>query len=76
MRTTLDIDEPILRDLMRLKEIEGKSLGRLVSDLLAGALKEKARSAATPTSPVWISKPMLARIDLSDQEAIHRALDR
>jgi hypothetical protein len=38
MRTTLDIDDPILRDLKRLQQREGKSLGRLVSDLLAQSL--------------------------------------
>ena len=76
MRTTLDIDEPILRDLMRLKEKEGKSLGRLVSDLLAEALKEKARFAATPSAPAWIAKPMRAQVDLSDKEAVYRILER
>ena len=35
MKTTLDIDEPILRELKRRQAKEGKSLGRLVSDLLA-----------------------------------------
>ena len=34
MRTTIDIDDPILVDLRRLQQREGKSLGRLVSDLL------------------------------------------
>ena len=76
MRTTLDIDEPILRDLRRLKEREGKSIGRLVSDLLAEALKEKAQSAAKQHVPVWIARPMHARVDLSDKEAVYRTLDR
>ena len=76
MRTTLDIDDPILRDLKRLRENEGKSLGRLVSDLLAQALKENAPHADSIRSPEWIAKAMGARIDLSDKEAIHRALDR
>ena len=76
MRTTLDIDDPILRDLKRLREKEGKSLGRLVSDLLAQALKERAQPADSTKSPTWIAKPMGARIDLYDKEAVHRALDR
>ena len=37
MRTTLDIDDPVLRELKELQTREGKSLGRLVSDLLARA---------------------------------------
>ena len=39
-RTTIDIDAPILRDLKRRQKQEGKSLGRLVSDLLAQALHQ------------------------------------
>ena len=42
MRTTLDIDDPVLRELKRRQAREGKSLGRLVSDLLARALEEDA----------------------------------
>ena len=76
MRTTLDIDEPVLRDLRRLKEKEGKSLGRLVSDLLVEALKERTQPPARQSVPVWIARPMHARVDLSDKEAVHRILDR
>jgi hypothetical protein len=35
MRTTVDIDDPILEEVKRLRTVEGKSLGRLISDLLA-----------------------------------------
>ena len=73
MRTTLDIDDPILRNLKQLKKKEGKSMGRLVSELLAQALREDAGPAAGPP-PVWISRPMDARVDLSDKEALYRAL--
>ena len=75
MRTTLDIDKPILRELKRLQAKEGKSLGRLVSDLLARALKEDAAFPADPP-PIWIAKPMGARVNLSDKDAVHRALER
>lgn len=75
MRTTLDIDDPVLRELKRLQAKEGKSLGRLVSDLLARALKEDVTSPVT-SAPFWIAKPMGARVNLSDKEAVYRALDR
>ena len=75
MRTTLDIDDPILRELKRLQAKEGKSLGRLVSDLLARALKENSPPSAASRSS-WIAKPMGARVNLSDKDAVHRALDR
>ena len=39
MRTTIDIADPVLRELKRRQAQEGKSLGELVSELLAQALK-------------------------------------
>lgn len=75
MRTTLDIDGPVLRELKKRQTKEGKSLGRLVSDLLAYALKEDATPASN-SPPAWIAKPMGARINLSDKEEIYRVLDR
>ena len=76
MRTTLDIDDPILRDLKKLQKKEGKSLGRLVSELLAQALKTAERPGLAARPPAWISKPMRSRINLSDKDAVYRALDR
>lgn len=74
MRTTIDIDAPILREVKALQAREGKSLGRLVSDLLARALKSDGSRAASPPGE-WIAQPMGARVDLLDKEALHRALD-
>lgn len=72
MRTTIDIDAPILREVKALQAREGKSLGRLVSDLLARALKsDESRDPQAPRE--WIAKPMRARVDLQDKEALHRA---
>lgn len=75
-RTTLDIDTPILRDLKRLQKREGKSLGRLVSDLLAGALHPRDVRQPVPSSFRWISRSMRAQVDLTDKDAVHEALDR
>lgn len=38
MRTPIEIDQPILKELKRRGKIEGKSLGALASELLAQAL--------------------------------------
>jgi hypothetical protein len=70
MRTTLDIDDPILRDLKRLQKREGKSLGRLVSDLLAMALGQMKSRKAPVREFKWISLPMGARVNLADPEAV------
>jgi hypothetical protein len=74
-RTTVDIDQPILRDLKRLQKQEGKSLGRLVSDLLAEALTRHKTARGQPAPFRWISRSMRPRVDLSDKEALHAALD-
>ena len=75
MGTTLDVDEHILREVKRLRAREGKSLGRLVSDLLARALKEDPTAAADSRSS-WIAKPMGARANLADKDAACRAMER
>lgn len=76
MRTTVDIDDPILKDLKKIQHKEGKSLGRLISDLLAQALGER-KTAKAPARPVkWVSKAMGARIDLADREALYAAMEQ
>jgi hypothetical protein len=74
-RTTLNIDAPVLRDLKRVQKDEGKTLGRLVSDLLAEALgrRRKGRRRTEPFG--WIARPLHARVDLSDKEAVRAALE-
>ena len=75
MRTTVDIDDPILKDLKKLQKKEGKSLGRLISDLLAQAIGEHKSAKAPARPPRWISKAMGARIDLADREALFAAME-
>lgn len=75
MRTTIDIDDPILRDLKRLQQREGNSLGRLVSDLLAQALAARRAGPAEPARFEWASKALGARVDLRDKDALLDALD-
>lgn len=76
MRTTIDIDDPILKELKKLGKKEGKSLGRMISDLLALALRARKTSGQRPVVPSWISRDMSARINLNDKEALYAALDQ
>lgn len=75
-RTTLDIDAPILRDLKRLQKREGKSLGRLVSDLLAEAIGSHGARTPGRREFRWVSRSMSARVNLADKEAVRAVLDR
>lgn len=76
MRTTIDIDDPILKEIRRLQRREGKSMGRLVSDLLARSLAESRSASAEPMPSFrWIARSMRARIDLADKHALLDAMD-
>jgi len=75
MRTTVDIDDFILKDLKKLQQRGGKSLGRLISDLLAQALKEPKPDKVSLKPNRWIAKAMGCRVDLADREALYRALE-
>ena len=72
-RTTIDIDAGVLRRLKERKRREGKTLGQLVSELLLRALREEGQP--NPRELGWTSRPMGARVDLEDKEAVRRVLE-
>jgi len=74
MRTTLDIEGPILKELRSIQKREGGSLGTLVSRLLAMALAREEPVAKRPFR--WTARPMQARVDLADKDALYAILDR
>jgi len=71
-RTTLDLDPSVLIELKRRGRREGKSLGRVVSELLAEGLHRDALPAREPFA--WRSSRMHARVDLDDAEALRRTM--
>lgn len=73
-RTTVDIDTPILPEIKRLQRAEGKSLGRLVSDLLSEALAGRTRKPVV-RELLWMAQDMRALVDIGDKDALHAALD-
>jgi hypothetical protein len=74
MRTTLDIDDPILREVKAIHEKEGRSIGAIVSELLAEALASR-RPQRTKTSFRWTSRPMKPLVDLADKDAVYAILE-
>ena len=74
MRTTLDIDDPVLREVKAIHEKEGRSMGAIVSELLAEALARRSSSRARPSFR-WTSREMKPLVDLSDKDAVYAALD-
>ena len=73
MRTTIDLDPGVLRDLKARARRERKSLGRVASELLGASLASEGPAEAPPFA--WIARPMGALVDLEDKEAVRRALD-
>jgi hypothetical protein len=72
MRTTLDIDDPILREIKAIHQKEGRSMGAVVSELVAEALARRRLRAGAFR---WTARPMRTVIDLTDKEAVYAALD-
>lgn len=76
MRTTIDIDDPILKEVKSLRRKEGKSLGRIVSGLLADGLRAHRSARKQPGPPRWIARAMTPRVDLGDKDAVYAAMER
>ncbi|MQA26407.1 MAG: antitoxin [Micromonosporaceae bacterium] len=74
MRTTIDLDPQVLRQLKTRQRREGKTLGQLASELLARALGEEDTPAAS-VSLNWPVRSMGALVDIEDKDALHRVLD-
>jgi len=78
MRTTISIDDPIMRDLKQLQKREKKTLGKLISELLAEAISARVKPGRVSEKPLeWISRPLgKALVDIEDKEALSSLLDR
>ena len=74
MRTAINIATPVLEELKALRDKEGGSLGEVASSLSAEGLKTRRASGERPELE-WDSKPMRARLDLGDKEAVCAILD-
>ncbi|MGS0687095.1 antitoxin [Nakamurella sp. GG22] len=73
MRTTIDIDPVVFAELKRRQAVERKTLGALVSELLAAALAESVPRDRSALS--WPEAALGARIDIDDKNALWAALD-
>jgi hypothetical protein len=70
MRTTIDIEDPILREVKAIQKREGRSMGAVISELLADALAR--RRPSRPRTPFrWTSRSMRSLVDLADKEAVY-----
>jgi hypothetical protein len=73
-RTTVDIDASVLRELKKRQERERKTLGQLISELLAKAMElTDTGEADRPLS--WVAKDLQPRVDLADKDAVRSSPD-
>jgi hypothetical protein len=75
MRTTIDLDPSVLRELKHRSARSGKSMGQFASELLARSLDEPTGKPVD--SPFrWIAKDLgVPRVDLEDKESVRAALE-
>ena len=72
-RTTLDIDDGVLRELKKRRARDGRPLGEIASELLARAIA--GDDAHVGADFVWNTGSMAVRVDLDDKEAVRAALE-
>lgn len=71
-RTTVDIDASVLRELRKRQRREQKTLGQLVSELLARAMQS---GEDQPPDFAWLSTDLKPRVDLEDKDTVWSILD-
>lgn len=78
MRTTLDIDKPILDELKQLGKKQKKTIGRLASELLATSLKREREKSISDSQKAfhWNARSMGALVDIEDKDELYKALDQ
>ena len=76
MRTTIDLDATVVKELKRRSKGAGKSMGQLASELLATSLREQTGRPRNPRGLTWIAKDLgRPLVDLEDKEAVRALLD-
>lgn len=76
MRTTLDIEKPILDELKRLRGPRKQTLGKVASSLLAEAIAQRKLLEARQAPRVdWQIQPMHPQVNLADKDVVYAILD-
>lgn len=76
MRTTLDLDDDVLRDAKKLAAAEGKTLTRIVEEALRERTAPKARTGERFRLRLLIKKGKLVPgTNLADRDALYERMD-
>lgn len=74
MKTTLVIDDTVLKRLRREAAQQGRTISELVEAALRQFLAQRPARAALPDLPTFDSGG--AFVDVADREALYQAMDR
>ena len=72
MKTTLVIDDGVMRALKQRAAREGKTMSALVEAALRSFLRERAKPRKLPPLPVFSSGLL---VDIDDREELYRAME-
>jgi hypothetical protein len=73
MKTTLEIDENVMRELKARAARDGTTMSELVESALRVLLRKEARAKAPAPLPSWSGGQPL--VDVADRNALHDAMD-
>ena len=74
MKTTLEIDETVMRELKARAAREGRTMSELVETALRALLSERPRTVALPPLPVFDLGDLSRYVD--DREVLEEYLER
>jgi hypothetical protein len=74
-RTTVNLDASVLRALKRLAAEQGKSLGDVISEVVAPAITSTTRITRPPRLRWRTARMGPPKVDLEDKEAVRLALE-
>ncbi len=73
MKTTLEIDEIVMRELKKKAANEGRTMSELVETALRRLLREEMTPAELPPLPTWDGGGWV--IDPADRDALYEMFD-
>jgi hypothetical protein len=76
MRTTIDLDDEVLREAKQLAAANGVTLTRLIEDSVRAVLRRRAERSGTRTElPVFHGRGLRAGVDLADSAELLDVMD-
>ena len=75
MRTTIALDNFLIRKVKSISNKEGKTFTKMISELLALGLKARENNELHSPGIKWNTQPMGEKFDISDKDLLYKALD-